>query len=150
MLSFKSARPRQIGNCLLADVGVNACNKQHLRLASYAVEFHEMVESLAEKEPDKQDWRQIDALFSRITRFVAVHFREEEDLMVKHGYPDYARHRTLHEKFIKDLANVQSQINNRNIRFKGKLSTMLWNWLFNHINVEDYKYREFFLEKGVK
>ena len=74
MLSFKSAGPRQIGNCLLADVGVNACNKQHLRLASYAVEFHEMVEALAEKEPDQSDWRRIDSLFSRISRFVAVHF----------------------------------------------------------------------------
>ena len=70
--------------------------------------------------------------------------------MVEYGYPDYARHKTLHEKFVKELANIQSQINNRNIRFKGKLSTMLWNWLYNHINVEDYKYREFFLEKGVK
>ena len=150
MLSFKSAGPRQIGNCLLADVGVNACNKQHLRLASYAVEFHEMVESLAEKEPDQSDWRRIDSLFSRISRFVAVHFREEEELMVEHGYPDYPRHKTLHDKFVKELANIQSQINNRNIRFKGKLGAMLWNWLYNHINVEDYKYREFFLEKGVK
>ncbi len=150
MLSFKSAGPRQVGNCLLADVGVNACNKQHLRLASYAVEFHEMVEALAEKEPDQNDWRRIDSLFSRISRFVAVHFREEEALMVEHGYPDYTRHKSLHDKFVTELANVQSQINNRNIRFKGKLGAMLWNWLYNHINVEDYKYREFFLEKGVK
>ena len=149
MLSFKSAGPRQIGNCLLADVGVNACNKQHLRLASYAVEFHEMVEALAEKEPDQSDWRRIDSLFSRISRFVAVHFREEEELMVQHGYPDYTRHKSLHDKFVKELANVQSQINNRNISFKGKFGSMLWDWLYHHINEIDCQYGEFLREKGV-
>ncbi len=62
--------------------------------------------------------------------------------MQAHNYPNYAEHKQLHEKFSKDLARIQSQINNSNLKFKGKLSSLLWDWLYNHINVVDYGYRE--------
>jgi hemerythrin len=48
------------------------------------------------------------------------------------------------------MAKIQSQINNRNVKFKGSLSTLLWNWLYGHINEIDFRYREFFLSQGVK
>ncbi len=150
MLGTKATESRASPRCLLSDVGPAKLNQQHLRLASYAVEFQLLVEELAEREPTHEDWKHVDALFSRISRFIAVHFRDEEELMVLHEYPDYTGHKRLHEKFIEDMARVQSQINNRNVKFKGKLSTLLWNWLYGHINEIDFRYREFFLSKGVK
>jgi len=135
---------------MLSDVGVAALNKQHLRLASYAVEFQQIVEELAEREPSNADWKRIDALFSRVSRFIAVHFREEEELMLTHQYPGYAAHKRLHDKFVDEIAKIQSQINNREIKFKGKLGPLLWKWLYGHINDVDYQYREFFLSKGIK
>jgi hemerythrin-like metal-binding protein len=134
-------------HCLLKDVGINDFNRQHLRLASYAVEFNQLVEELSVREPTNADWRRIDALFSRVTRFVETHFSEEEALMRAHDYPDFAAHKRLHDKFVDELANIQSKINNRNLAFKGKFGSMLWNWLYHHINEEDYKYREFFQQR---
>ncbi len=150
MFSLKSAKPQNEAHCLLKDVGVNFINKQHLRLASYAVEFNQIVEDLSTKEPTNKDWHRIDALFSRVTRYVQTHFREEEQLMQEHGYPYFDAHKRLHDKFVNDLIKIQSKINNRKVAFKEKFGTMLWDWLIHHINVEDYKYREFFREKGLK
>ena len=150
MFGFKSSASKDSSHCLLKEVGIAEINKQHLRLASYAVQFSQIVDELSTREPTNQDWRQIDALFSKIMRYVATHFDEEEALMREHGYPDYAAHKKLHDKFSAEMIKMQSQINNRNIKFKKKLSSMLWDWLYNHINTVDYQYREFFQKKRFK
>lgn len=150
MFTLKSSNPQDPTHCLLKDVGVNSINRQHLRLASYAVEFNQIVEELSDKTPTNRDWHRIDALFSRVTRYVQTHFQEEEELMKAHGYPLFDAHKRLHDKFVSDLIKVQSKINNRKIAFKEKFGTMLWDWLIHHINVEDYKYRQFFRDKGLK
>lgn len=149
MFHLKKPDPDQNAHCLLKDVGINRINSQHLRLASYAVEFNQLIDELTRRDPNNEDWRHIDALFSRVSRFVETHFREEEELMWKHGYPDYDGHKKQHEKFEKELAGIQSKINNRKIAFSGKFGAMLWEWLYHHINVEDYKYRDFFHGKGL-
>lgn len=150
MFTRKTGATSPTAHCLLKDVGVNDINRQHLRLASYAVEFNHLVDELAAREPTNADWRRIDALFSRVMRYVETHFRDEEALMVEHGYPGFPEHKRMHDKFVADLAKVQSRINNREARFKKKFGSMLWNWLIHHINEEDYKYREFFRSKGLK
>lgn len=150
MLGIKSSRSQECPRYLLADVGLAQLNRQHLRLAGFAVEFQQIVTELAEREPSNGDWKHIDALYSRISRYVAEHFRDEEALMVAHHYPDYAAHKQIHNKFIEEMRRIQSQINNRNVKFKGKMQTLLWGWLYGHINEVDYKYREFFLSKGLK
>ena len=149
MFGFKSSAARDSSHCLLKEVGVAEINKQHLRLASYAVEFSLIVDELSGREVTSQDWRRIDALFTKIMRFVATHFSEEEALMRKHGYPDYAPHKKLHDKFTAQMIKMQGEINNRNIRFKKKMSSLLWDWLYHHINEVDYQYREFFRSKGL-
>ncbi len=149
MFGFTRSAARDDSHCLLTEVGVAELNKQHLRLASYAVEFSLIVDELSTREPANEDWRRIDALFSKITRFVATHFSEEEALMRKYDYPDYAAHKKLHDKFSAEMRKMQAEINNRNIKFKKKMSSLLWDWLYHHINQIDYQYREFFLSKGL-
>jgi len=149
MFGLKIATNQDSSPCLLKNVGVSEFNKQHLRLASYAVEFNQLVEELADRDLDVNDWKRVDALFSRVTLFVATHFREEEEIMRKYEYPGYPGHKAQHDKFVENLTIIQSQINDRNVKFKGKLSTLLWEWLYHHINEVDVEYREFFADKGL-
>ena len=149
MFGFKSSASKDSSHCLLKEVGIAEINKQHLRLASYAVQFGQIVEELSTREPTNQDWRQIDALFTKIMRYVATHFEEEEALMQEHGYPEFPAHKKLHDKFTAEMLKLQGEINNRNIKFKKKMSSLLWDWLYNHINTVDYQYREFFQQKGL-
>ena len=144
MFKRKTRAIAPASHCLLKDVGVNRINRQHLRLASYAVEFNEIIDALGDEAPDVADWRRIDALFNRVMRFVETHFKEEEELMRKHGYPDFKAHKQIHDRFVLELIKVKSQINNRDPAFRKKFGPMLWNWLMHHINEEDYKYRDFF------
>ncbi|MDZ7751024.1 MAG: bacteriohemerythrin [Gammaproteobacteria bacterium] len=150
MLGRKRTTVVEGAHCLLKDVGVNAINRQHLRLASYAVEFNQIVDELSGREPTNEDWRRFDALFSKVRRYVQTHFQEEEALMQAHGYPDFAAHKRLHDDFVKQLIDVQSKINDRRVEFKDRFGVMLWNWLKHHINEEDYKYREFFRAEGLE
>jgi len=149
MFGFKSSAARDSSHCLLREVGVAEINKQHLRLASYAVEFSLIVDELSEREVTSTDWRRIDALFSKIMRYVETHFTQEEELMLKYGYPDYEAHKKLHDKFSDQMIKLQAEINNRNIKFRKKMSSLLWDWLYHHINEVDYQYREFFRSKGL-
>jgi len=147
MLNSKAPPPPQSSHCLMTDVGVSNLNSQHLRLASYAMEFNQLVEELTTREINQKDWKQIDALFSRIMLFVAAHFKDEEEMMQNHGFPGFARHQKLHNKFTAEMGTVQSQINNRKIAFSKKLSNLLWDFLYVHINEEDAQYGNFFRER---
>ncbi|MBF0400917.1 MAG: hemerythrin family protein [Magnetococcales bacterium] len=135
--------------CLLKNVGVMEFNKQHLRLASYAAEFQELVDKLSAQEPTLQDWKHIDALFARISRFVTEHFRLEEEMMLQHGYPGYESQKKQHDDFVKKLIDVQGDVRGRNIHFTSSFCSELWTWLFHHINVIDFAYRDFFISKGL-
>jgi hemerythrin-like metal-binding protein len=150
MLNSKAPTPPQSAHCLMQDVGISTLNSQHLRLASYAMEFNQMVEDLSTRDMTQKDWKRIDALFSRIMLFVAVHFRDEEEMMQQQGFPGYARHKKLHEKFTAKMAIVQSHINNRKVSFSAKLSNLLWDFLYVHINEEDAQYGSYYRDKGLR
>ncbi len=59
------------------------------------------------------------------------------------------KYKQLHDNFSEEMTKIQSQINNRNIQFKEQLSNQLWHFLYTHINQIDYRFRDFFIEKGV-
>jgi len=147
MFGFKSSNATDDSNVLLRDVGVSEMNKQHIQLASYTVEFHQIVEELKDREATTEDWRRIDSVFSRIMKLVVKHFSEEEQMMKKHSYPDIVNHKQLHAKFVEQMGKIQNEINGRNIKYVEKLSGILWEWLYKHINEVDYGYRDFFNSK---
>ena len=41
-----------------------------------------------------------------LASYVVKHFKTEESLMVKQGYPDYARHKAIHDKLTKDAVDI--------------------------------------------
>ena len=137
----------QESTCLMRDVGVMRFNKEHLRLASYAAEFQEVVDSLQDREPNIEDWRHIDALFSRILKVASNHFKAEEEMMSSQGYPGYDSQKKQHDKFLEKMLKVQEDIRDRSIKFKDDFRSMLWDWLIHHINEIDVDYREFFKSK---
>ncbi|MBF0370214.1 MAG: hemerythrin family protein [Magnetococcales bacterium] len=136
--------------CLLKDVGVAEFNKQHLRLASYVVEYAQVVEKLDGGAPEVADWRHLQALVGRMKRFVVEHFDHEEKMLTEHGYPGLEGQKKEHGKFKKQLASFAADIDDRNHKSLVKYSKVMWTWLFDHINRHDFQYRDFFIEKGVR
>jgi hemerythrin-like metal-binding protein len=62
-------------------------------------------------------------------------------MLLKAGYVATPAHRTEHQKFIRQISNVQKRIKSAPVATLDlELMDFLRNWLFSHILVSDKKY----------
>ena len=84
-----------------------------------------------------------EALIGLITStadYVEEHFRYEEDLMKRIGYPDRERHASIHDTFraeIKERLRVLHSGGGLNRKRKEKFLQEMVGWLTFHLQVED-------------
>ncbi|MFA6940656.1 MAG: bacteriohemerythrin [Clostridiaceae bacterium] len=78
-------------------------------------------------------------IFKFLSDYTKVHFRDEENLMLKYKYPGYAAQKKEHTKFISDLSNYEKELseNKSTLVLKIKTNQMLVDWLVNHIGKVD-------------
>lgn len=76
-----------------------------------------------------------------LLNYTQKHFSDEEAIQVKNHYPDYARHKKIHDDFKKVAADLVSKIENEGptVANVGQINTLLAGWLLNHIKGEDRK-----------
>ena len=73
------------------------------------------------------------------------HFAEEEELQRSYGYPDYQRHHSRHETFIRNLAFISDEIEGNRITsaLVMQVNQLLIDWMTYHIATDDRKVGEF-------
>jgi hemerythrin-like metal-binding protein len=76
------------------------------------------------------------------------HFSEEEQMMRDHGYPDYERHKKIHEAATGKLLEI-AELHQAGFSDASQLISALTDWLIKHIQGTDKKYAPFFAAKGV-
>jgi methyl-accepting chemotaxis protein len=81
----------------------------------------------------------VDQTLKFLLSYTEEHFRDEEALMAKHGYPDLAMHRTIHETFERKVATLIEQNQQGDVRAVFLASQMLTEWLQKHILEIDLK-----------
>jgi hemerythrin len=76
-----------------------------------------------------------------LSDYVVTHFGNEESYMIKHGYPEYTRHKALHTQFIKSLQELQEDFRREGagITLVIKTNQIVVEWLNNHIRRVDTK-----------
>lgn len=76
-----------------------------------------------------------------LLNYTKKHFSDEEAIQMKNHYPDYARHKKIHDDFKKTAADLVSKIENEGptVANVGQINTLLAGWLLNHIKGEDKK-----------
>jgi hemerythrin len=74
-------------------------------------------------------------LLQFLKKYVLVHFATEEQLQLKHGYPNYKAHKSQHDAFIKELHAVEEQFATQgaSLLLVQKTSRIAFDWLVNHI-----------------
>ncbi|MDR3514933.1 MAG: bacteriohemerythrin [Azospirillaceae bacterium] len=83
---------------------------------------------------------EVNAVLAKLEDFVLVHFSEEEQAMKKAGYPDWRRHKELHDRMYDIVFNLKSDVEHgRNID-AARLHELIYNWLIQHILGEDRQY----------
>jgi hemerythrin-like metal-binding protein len=76
-------------------------------------------------------------------KYTATHFSAEENLMQSYAYPDYAKHKFIHDSLVKEVIELQASYKAGKSLMSLKVMKFLNNWLVNHIQGEDKKYGPF-------
>ena len=80
-----------------------------------------------------------------LEKYVYDHFRTEEAYQIKYKYPEYQKHKTIHETFKVKLKNVKSQLLNHpdELKIAVRIQRELISWLIDHIQTQDKQLGQF-------
>ena len=83
--------------------------------------------------------------------YIKEHFAAEERLQLRHGYPDYAAHKSQHTRFIADVARLTAAFREEGATLTLVIMTnkTLVSWLVQHIGKTDMEFAKYLREQGV-
>jgi hemerythrin-like metal-binding protein len=123
-------------------VGVGLLNRQHQRLCG-------MINLLIDSQDTKVDQDLVSRIVNFLVEYAGEHFRDEEQLMAQHAYPDMDEHIRQHRAFVVKTAELLTAAKEGDEALPDKALEFLRYWLTHHILGVDMKYKAFFGDKGV-
>lgn len=117
-------------------VGSSKMDLQHRHIIDL---MNELGEVLAGGENDLE---KVDSILQSLINHACDHFKDEEDLMRKCGFPDLDKHILTHKKIVRKILDMQTQFES-GVHVGGKLMNFLSDWLLTHIMEEDMAYKPF-------
>ena len=125
-------------------VGVRSIDDQHKKLVTLLNQLHDGMMAGKGKEV-------IGGVLKGLIDYTANHFRYEEELFARIGYPDGAAHKHDHDELVRKVVEIQKKYEQSG---PGALTIPVMNflkdWLTAHILGSDMKYRAHLVAKGVK
>jgi hemerythrin-like metal-binding protein len=91
----------------------------------------------------------IGTIVTELADYTQRHFMTEEQLFMKHGYPESAKHTREHNAFIDKVAGFQKDLKAGRVMLSMEVLNFLKEWLIGHIQIADKKYAPFLNAKGV-
>jgi hemerythrin len=128
-------------------VGHAEIDQQHQKLFSL---FSRLVEGMSvDTRP-----RHLEQGFVQLCGYVKNHFRFEEQVMKKAGYPDLDKHKKKHAKIKEQLKGFRKKYNKASGKKKdiiaSEVAQFLLEWLQGHIKREDQKYVPYVSQPATK
>ncbi|KAI0215508.1 Myohemerythrin, partial [Lamellibrachia satsuma] len=74
------------------------------------------------------------ALITKLYKVTEDHFVDEEGMMKKAKYSDYANHRQIHIEFLANIKALKAPLNDASVSWAKQ-------WLVGHIKGIDFKYK---------
>ncbi len=92
---------------------------------------------------------EVNRLFAFLGSYVVTHFSEEERLMQRLGFPDYLKHREMHQDFIRQVDALKERLDSEgpSQRLVSSLTLTINGWLIEHISRIDRAFGRFVKEK---
>ncbi len=120
--------------------GIKKIDNQHQRL----FEIGEEIEVLLGTYLDENTLNRAITLISELKDYTEYHFNTEKNIFIKYNYPDMGAHLVQHETFIKYLKDIHmDEMKENQEEFLQNLLNVIAQWIFKHINNEDFKYVPF-------
>lgn len=79
----------------------------------------------------------LNQIFTELVNYTVYHFKFEEDLMQKHGYKDFKKHKEAHSLFVEKVNFYAGKFNVSDNKMLLELINFLREWLLNHILLAD-------------
>ncbi|MDQ7784845.1 MAG: bacteriohemerythrin [Desulfomonilaceae bacterium] len=119
-------------------VGVEEIDEQHR-------ELFRRVNDLAEAMWDGKGKEESGKVMDFLGDYVVTHFATEERHMSSQGYPDYAAHKRLHDRFVEDFYTLRSQFDSGEVTSSMVIRILdeTCEWLKSHIKGTDKKLGSF-------
>ncbi|MBF0383676.1 MAG: EAL domain-containing protein, partial [Magnetococcales bacterium] len=131
----------------LTEIKVPHLHKQHCILVEYLIEIFSIQEQIKHRDPRKEDLSSILELLIKVNDFVQLHLREEEEFLDQISFPEVTNHKIAHKKFIARFDKIKALATNDPVSYISDLFLLIYSWLFEHINSQDTKYSEFYVQK---
>ena len=123
-------------------VKISQIDTQHKKLVKLINELHDSMKAGKSKEV-------LGKILDELISYTGYHFKTEEDLFEKYGYPEKGTHKRQHgdlvDQVLKFKTNFESGVSVVSI----DLMNFLRDWLTQHIAGSDKKYTAFLNSKGV-
>ncbi len=113
-------------------VGVDAIDRDHKALIGMLNRARQIAESAGST-------KQLADILSELQQYTQYHFRREEAMMEACDYPDLENHRKAHQFLIRQVAEIQQQLQQGHLQARD-LVVYLNNWWVDHIQGMDQAY----------
>ena len=124
-------------------LGIQAIDAEHVTIVRLVNELHAgMLDSVGRQALQ-------DVLHQLISETHA-HFATEEALMREHDYPDYAHHKSEHDRLLAHVSNLERRFREGERLLSFAIMLDLKNWAMIHIDRSDKPLGEFLRAQGVK
>jgi hemerythrin len=122
-------------------IGVPEIDHQHQELF---LRIEQLVQGVARGNP-----ADVERLLEFLGQYVVKHFGAEERWMLRSAYPDYARHKAEHERFIHDYEHMTQEFRERGttVLVGIRMNNWIADWLTRHISRSDMELGRFLATK---
>ena len=125
-------------------VGVSQFDDEHKRLVKMVNDLFDAMHASHGKDV-------LGPILDGLVSYTVTHFKHEEELMARHGFPESAAHRAEHVALTKQVAEIQAKYRaGATTVLTLEVMTFLKNWLTKHILGTDKHYGPFLNAKGIR
>ncbi|MEW5772444.1 MAG: bacteriohemerythrin [Thermodesulfobacteriota bacterium] len=121
-------------------LGVADIDREHRRLFDAAGKVHELLLRSAGRAAVEEG---VDGLI----QVAANHFRTEEALLERAGYPGLDRHRSLHRELLREIQDKKERIRDNNLNMSIEFLAFAKAWILDHILTADREFAPFLLDR---
>lgn len=122
-------------------VHVEQIDNQHIRLADDINLIYDSVMACDKKKTFH--------LLNELIEHLEEHFATEEKMMKEYRFPGYISHKLEHDRFYNQILKTAEKYGKDKEAFGSEQLKRIKVWFFNHIEINDKKCGEYFVERGV-
>ncbi len=119
-------------------------NTGNTRIDDQHQQLFDIVNSLHDAVEIGEDFQILQKILDHLASHTIAHFQTEESLMLTTNYPEYDRHKQIHDHLTAKVVNLIQKFRNCDATVTTDITQFLTEWLTHHIKGEDQKMIRFF------